>query len=234
MATYDGWELDGLKNASNYYQWLFEEFDEFLGPTILEVGAGMGNFSTLLLNSGAKRLFILEPSDNLLSRLRSRVSSPPAVMIHGTFEESWRSLSREKIDTIVCVNVLEHMDDDLGVLKTMNSMLSPGGALCLFVPALPWLYGTLDHVFGHRRRYMKSGLALRLKAANFEIVTMKYFNSVGILTWFLMGKVLRLTQWKAGSVKLFDRWVVPMLKRFERTVGSPPMGQSLICIAKKS
>ena len=81
---------------------------------------------------------------------------------------------------------------------------------------------------------MKSGLALRLKAANFEIVTMKYFNSVGILTWFLMGKVLRLTQWKAGSVKLFDRWVVPMLKRFERTVGSPPMGQSLICIAKKS
>ena len=72
MATYDGWELDGLKNASNYYQWLFEEFDEFLGPTILEVGAGMGNFSTLLLNSGVKRLFILEPSDNLLSRLRSR------------------------------------------------------------------------------------------------------------------------------------------------------------------
>ena len=83
----------------------------------------MGNFSTLLLNSGVKRLFVLEPSDNLLSDLRARVSCSPAVVIHGTFEESWRRVSREKVDTIVCVNVLGHMDDDLGVLKTMNRIL---------------------------------------------------------------------------------------------------------------
>ena len=80
---------------------------------------------------------------------------------------------------------------------------------------------------------MKSDLSSRLRAANFQIVKMNYFNSLGILTWLLMGKVLRLNHWKPGSVKLFDRFVVPMMKRLEKHVVKPPAGQSLICVAKK-
>jgi SAM-dependent methyltransferase len=227
--TYTGGELTALAGALRYYGWILSHFRPYIGPTVLEVGSGIGTFSQLLAREPiVRRLLLVEPADNLVPTLRAKFRSNPKVqVIHGYMDDVE---VQESVDAVCCVNVLEHVEDDLRFLRLARERLENGGHLLLFVPALPWLFGTLDHAFGHYRRYTRAPLANRLTDAGFTPILMRYMNLVGA-TWFLAGKVLRRTTITRFDVAVYDRFVVPWLSRTERLV-LPPIGQSLIAVGR--
>ena len=229
--AYVSTELQALAEAKNYYRWVIRQFAPFIGKRVIEVGAGIGTFAGSLLNHVAvSELVLVEPSANLLPLLQRRFAKDPRVkIVPGYFQPI---AIPPGIDSIVLVNVLEHIAEDQAFLEDARAALIPGGTLLLLVPALPWLFGSLDQAFGHYRRYTKTALANKLHVVGFDIIHLAYVNLLGIAGWFLTGKVFGRTTLKSGYVRWYDRWVIPWLSRLEGR-WEPPCGQSLIVIARK-
>jgi SAM-dependent methyltransferase len=228
--SYSGTELDALTEARNYYRAIVGHFADHLGPRVVEAGAGIGTVAEYLLDgTNLAELVLVEPAENNFPLLQARFATNPRVrVVHGYLQD----LPAASADSVVAVNVLEHIEDDADFLRAAHRVLVPGGTLLLYVPALGPLYGTLDAAFDHRRRYTKRSLAPRLERAGFSTVRLCYANLPGVLTWFLAGKVLRRTTLTPRDVRLYDRWAVPVVTRIERR-WEPPLGQSLIAIARK-
>ena len=226
---YDGREFEALSNATNYYQWILREFSPFVRGRVVEVGAGAGNFSAhVLALPRVVTLLLVEPSPNLFPLLRQRFAQDPRVqLMSGEIEDV-----TVEADAVILVNVLEHLHDPHATLQSISSRLAPGGHLLLFVPALPWLFGSLDTTYGHLRRYTRSTLEQGLRQASFHLLQLKYFNLPGCLSWYMAGKLFRCKTIQPWSVRLYDTWVVPWISRIER-YWTPPLGQSLVAIARK-
>jgi len=224
-------ELYALAEAKNYYRWVISQFAPFVGKRVIEVGAGIGTFArSLLHHTSLSELLLVEPGDNLFPLLQRRFAGEPRVkIVHGYFQ---RPAIAATADSVVLVNVLEHIAEDEVLLNDAHEILTPGGTLLLLVPALPWIYGSLDQAFGHYRRYTKTVLASKLHAVGFGIIRLAYLNLPGIVGWLLTGEVLRRTTLKSHYVRWYDRWIIPWVSRLEGR-WEPPFGQSLIVIARK-
>jgi len=231
-SLYPGRELEALRHSPHYYCWLLQHFVPYLGERVLEVGAGVGTVAEYVLqNTPIRELVLVEPADNLFPRLHARFSGERRVkLVHGQLEDVASSVS---VDSVIAINVLEHVVDDSALLRTINRVLLPGGMILLFVPALPWLYGTLDESFQHIRRYTKRGLASRLEKTGFRIERLHYFNCFGVAAWFVAGKILRRKTIHVADARGYDRWIVPWVSRLE-SHWMPPFGQSLVAVARKS
>ena len=229
--AYVGTELYTLAEAKNYYRWVISQFAPFVGKRVIEVGAGIGTFAHSLLNHTLiSELVLVEPGDNLFPLLQRRFAGEPRVKtVHGYFQNL---AVLATADSIVLVNVLEHIAEDQVFLDDAHEVLTPGGTLLLLVPALPWIYGSLDQAFGHYRRYTKTSLAGKLHASGFRIIRLSYLNFPGTAGWLLTGKVFRRTTLKSRYVRWYDRWIIPWLSKLEGR-WEPPFGQSLIAIAQK-
>lgn len=230
--AYSGSELDALAGAKNYYRVLARRFRPYVGRNVLEVGAGVGTFAEYLLaETPASRLTLLEPADNNYPLLERRFATIPCVRtVHGYLEDL---AGKEEFDSLVAVNVLEHVEHDAAFLHTAHSVLKAEGALLLFVPALPLIFGSLDRAFEHYRRYTRRTLASLLARSGFQVVDLRYTNLPGAFAWFVTGRVLRRQTIHPGEVRFYDRWMVPWISWLERYSG-PPFGQSLVAIAKPS
>jgi SAM-dependent methyltransferase len=136
----------------------------------------------------------------------------------------------ERLDTVICLNVLEHVRDDMLSLASVHRLLQPGGRLVLLVPAMPSLYGTLDRALGHFRRYTAAELRHVFAAAGFRLRHLEYFNLAGVPGWWLTGRVLKRTLIPTGSLRLYDA-LVPLF-RLERFLPWR-LGQSLIAIGER-
>jgi SAM-dependent methyltransferase len=228
--SYQGTELDALNDARNYYRAIVDEFAQYVGERAVEVGAGIGTFAEHLLSATqVSDLVLVEPADNNFPILERRFADNPRVqVVHGYIDD----LRVASADSVVAVNVLEHINDDLAFLRTAYDVLVPGGTLLLFVPALGCLYGTLDAAFDHFRRYTKKSLRSATDEAGFLPVRLRYANLPGVATWFVAGKVFRRTTLRPRDVRLYDRCVVPWVTRIERT-WEPPLGQSLVGVFRK-
>ena len=226
-----------LPQAVNYHRWVYDQFEPYLGRRLLDVGGGTGNHTELLLNS--QRLVIVDAAKECLEALQKRHGKQPHVrIVHGDINDPQVQAIgiEERIDSITCFNVLEHIEDDLGALKSMQSILTPSrGRLLLFVPALHLLKGTLDDAAGHYRRYNKSELRNLFSECGFTVITMFYMNAFGALGWFINGRILKQTNLSADSVSkqiiAYDRMVVPVISRLERLI-RPAIGQSLIAVGQ--
>lgn len=220
-----------MKDAENYYRSILFWFAPHLGQRIVEVGAGLGTFSQVLATCLKNRdLVLLESADNLFPLLQQKFSGNTCVtLVHGYLEDMPASFTA---DSVVMVNVLEHITEDERTLQAIHRVLRPGGTVLLFVPAFPWLFGTLDESFGHVRRYTKPMLTERLGRAGFRLISLRYFNLPGIIAWFIAGKVLMRWTIRPRDVRFYDKWVVPWTARLERW-WTPPLGQSLLAIAGK-
>ncbi|MHB8753375.1 MAG: class I SAM-dependent methyltransferase [Candidatus Acidiferrales bacterium] len=229
--VYSGTELDAMAEARNYCRWILNFFSPYLGGKVVEIGAGTGTFSRLLSNADrTTELVLFEAATNLFPALRKRFAEDPRVHVYfGSFEPS---VLQTPVDSIVLVNVLEHILDDAALLSQIQRSLRPGGSLLLFVPALQWNYGSLDKAFEHHRRYTKATLRRKLQDANFRIERMRYANLPGVAAWFFAGKVLRRKTLNPSDVRFYDRWIVPWCSRLE-SVLEPPIGQSLMAVAVK-
>jgi SAM-dependent methyltransferase len=141
-------------------------------------------------------------------------------------------LAAERLDTVVCVNVLEHIQDDRGAVCQMAGLLRPGGHLVLLVPAHPSLYGTLDSLVGHFRRYQRRELVDKVRGSGLAVVRCRFFNSAAAICRFVIGQLLRQQEAGRSQVLFFDRFVVPVLAPLEWLM-RPPFGQSLVVVGRK-
>jgi SAM-dependent methyltransferase len=230
--TYSGSELDSLAEAVNYYRFIAGQFAPHLGERVVEVGAGIGTFAQHLLQATAprpvKQLMLIEPAENNLPHLRRCFDGDARVTTAGGYLESHAATL--KADSLVAVNVLEHVEDDVAFLRAARQVLAPSGRLLLFVPALPLIFGTLDRAFEHHRRYTKQVLNVRLRVAGFRPRSIRYVNLPGVVSWFVAGRVLRRKTIAPRDVRLYDRYVVPWVSWLDQRI-EPPFGQSLIAVA---
>ena len=229
LFHYPGKDLEAMSFAVNYHTWILKEIEPFLGDVTAEVGAGRGTFSQLLLTTTMKCLYAFEPSTEMFSLLAQNLQDQGrACVVHGFFDPGFL---HELLDSICYINVLEHVQDDLAELLKAREALKPRGRLILFVPALEWLYSDQDRSIGHFRRYTQKKLHQLVRSAGFTITASRYFDLAGILPWFLNFVVLK-NSLNSGNVSLYDRVVVPVMRRVESAI-TPPIGKNILLIAQK-
>lgn len=237
-SAYPGTELEAMSAASNYHRWILEIFKPYLGAHLVEVGAGLGSFSELILSQHVcKTLSLVEPSDSMYERLAAHVrqldTSASVDTYHATFVEAADLIkTRHAPDSIIYVNVLEHIADDEGELDAVRLTLSECGRVFIFVPALQWLFGTLDERVGHLRRYSKSELEQKLRRSGFKIVRSAYFDFPGIAPWWLKYRLMKSVTMEPGAVRFYDRFIIPAVRRIESLI-TMPIGKNVIAIAEK-
>ncbi len=229
---YEGRDLEAMACAENYHRWIASGFRPHLGRRIVEVGAGCGNFTARLLEARPEWIVAVEPSPEMCELLRARHGSTPGVrVVEGYLRDA---LDRCPVppDTVVYVNVLEHVEDDRGEIAAAFQGLAPGGRLCVLVPALPGLYGPFDQAVGHRRRYRKGELEEKIAAAGFQILESRYFDLLGVAPWWVLYRLLKRRALEPGQVSLYDRLCVPVTRAIER-IRPPPVGKNVFLVARR-
>lgn len=219
------WDLEVLKSAERYQRWILSCFGQALRGKVLEVGGGNGNF-TRWIAPQASRVVVLEPDLQLSSQL-AELSIPNVETIPLRLEHFSRE---ETFDSVVMINVLEHIEDDTAALSSLKRLLTPEGKVCVLVPAHKALYAPIDSRFGHYRRYSKVELKSRLDHAGFDAEVCRYFNPIGAIGWIISFKLARRSRLGPGAVKLNEAIGVPLGRALER-LGAPPFGQSVIAVA---
>lgn len=228
----DDFELEILATMPNYYGWIMKTFAPFVRGHVVEYGAGTGTIS-LRLASLADKLTLVEPSANLAAILRSKFRDDRKVeVIDQTLEQHVVQTGDAAVDTVVMVNVLEHIGDDRQALAVLLGMLRPAGHLLIFVPALQGLMSKLDLMFGHFRRYHRADLVAKVAEAGGEVQVCRYFDFVGIFPWFFLNKLLGATSFNPGLIQIHDKFVVPVSRAVEKVV-PPPIGKNIILVARK-
>jgi len=235
-VVYVGKDLEAMSFAVNYHNWILDEFRPFLGKNVVEVGSGTGSFSELLLREKPEILSLIEPSemfDSLKQNLSQFETATQTNFYQAIFAQVCETISEQKKpDSIIYVNVLEHIEDDAAELKMIYQTLDEGGRCFIFVPALMSLYGEFDRKIGHFRRYTKTGLEEKCAAAGFKILKSKYFDFAGIFPWYVKYKLLKSDSLESGAVTVYDKLVVPVIKKFESYL-KPPTGKNILLIAEK-
>jgi len=227
--------LERMAAAPRFNRWMFERLRPWIGRRVLEIGAGIGNMSAFLVDQApVDRVVLTDTEPVYLGRLRERFAGRPHVSVAELRLPAVSSgLLAERLDTVVCLNVLEHIEDDAASLRAMHDLLRPGGGkggrLVLLVPALRVLYGTLDEALGHFRRYVPDELAAQLRTAGFRVRHLEYFNLAGVPGWWLGGRLLRRRLIPTGALRWYEA-LVPLF-RLERLLPWR-IGQSLIAIGE--
>ena len=215
--------------APRYNAWLIERVLPWVGRRVLEIGAGVGTMSAFLTDR--ERVVLSDTNPGYLERLRARFAGQPQMrVVPLRLPATNGELQAERLDTIICLNVLEHVRDDELSLATMFQLLQPGGRLVLLVPSLPAIYGTLDRALGHFRRYTPAELRRKYAAAGFWMRHLEYFNLAGIPGWWFTGRVLKRDLMPTVSLRWYDA-LVPLF-RLERLLPWR-VGQSLIAVGER-
>jgi SAM-dependent methyltransferase len=229
IAATDDFEFAALSEAKNYRAAIIREFEIYLQGDVLEIGAGIGQISEAMLElPRVSSLTALEPATNFHDAFQKRL--PNTVLIKGIINDLPEGSA---YNAAVMVNVLEHIENDADELIAIHKILKEkSGHLCILVPARQEIFSKLDSHFGHYRRYDKPNLHNKLNQAGFEIVKLHYFNMVGYFAWGLRYKLMRGMDFDINQVRLFDRVIFPPTNHIEVNFCRPPIGQSLIAIAK--
>jgi SAM-dependent methyltransferase len=227
------WDLEHLKGARGLTDWMFEQFEDDVKGRVLEVGAGIGTFSELLLQKPIDHLLAMEPWEPCVEALEREFGSNDRVTVLAEALPGAPSLEDRDgtVDFILCQNVLEHIGDDQGALHAMAAALKPGGRLHLLVPANPRLYGPLDKAYEHFRRYTKPVVRERLMLAGLEVDDLYSFNALGLPGWWVQNRRGTDAEISSGSLRAYEallRVWKPIEQRWR-----PPIGLSVIARARK-
>ena len=222
--------LERMAALSRYNKWILDRFTPYLGARLLEVGSGTGNMTRLLY--GCDLIVATDMERAYLDILANRFRRNPTIRVERLNLESndFENLREYAFDTVVCLNVLEHIENDVQALERLYELLQPGGHLLLFVPADQKLFGTMDTQVGHHRRYSAETLETAIRTAGFSVRQMSYHNVFGRLGWWFNGRVLKRRHMPAAQARFFDL-LVPILRRLEPS--NPRTGLSLVAVAEK-
>jgi 2-polyprenyl-3-methyl-5-hydroxy-6-metoxy-1,4-benzoquinol methylase len=225
-------DLRQMENAKNYNNWLYELISPYIGKRVLEIGPGIGNISQKLIND-VELLVGVEPNPYCVDQLAKKMDKTPGfILINKRLEDcGYDLLKRYKFDTVLCMNVLEHIEDDEGTLLFFEKLLEPGGRVVLLVPAFPQVYGPIDLAVGHFRRYTKSSIKYILAKTPLIVERNFYSNFLGLLGWFYNARIRKSSSQDNSQIKLFNK-ITPILSAIEKKFGCL-MGLSLISVSKK-
>ncbi|HCB23043.1 hypothetical protein A3H81_04930 [Candidatus Daviesbacteria bacterium RIFCSPLOWO2_02_FULL_38_18] len=214
-----------MSQAVWYNQWTVKKFESFLTGDILEVGCGIGNFTNFLKKYG--NVWSIDINENYLKQF---MDTDIKIGL-GDIEKGEYFFKNKKFDTIVCLNVLEHIKDDKRALQNMLLLLKTGGHLILLVPAYDFLFGEIDKSIGHFRRYDKNKLKSLLKDMGFKIIKSRVINFLGGVGWFLSSKLFSESKINESKIKVFN-FIAPFFLSLENLI-EPPLGTSILIIARK-
>jgi len=227
--------LEVFEKALNYNRWIFARVRDHVGRRIIEVGSGIGNIIAELVNHpDVEQIVATDHAPGSLNVIRDRFGTDNFLdtVIWDANDPVPEVLSDQTFDTVICSNVLEHVENHQAALQSMRRLLKPEGRLLLLVPAHPALYCRMDTELGHFRRYRKSELRTLLTETGFEVEEMLDHNFFGAIGWLVAGKVLRRKELSNGDIRRFDR-LVPILRRVDPLLSPVFGGVSLIAICRK-
>lgn len=226
-------DLEIMQEARRYAEHVFSLFREHIGASVLEVGCGISTMSRRLVDV-ADSVFAIEPNVACATIARQALGDHPRFTLRVCHLEECApaELASHRFDTVFCINVLEHIENDVAALRTFRDVVVPNGRVLIFVPAIQAAYGPLDAALGHHRRYSKRSLARAFGDAGLELQTLRYTNPIGLLGWMFGAHVTRSTVHSSLQIRLFETLVAPWALPLERIV-APPIGLSLVAVGRR-
>ena len=216
------------RDKPRYRRYQYDLIAPHCGRTILEVGAGLGEFAEQF--DDVDRLGLTDVDPGAVDLMARRFAGRPEVQTR-TLALGVAPELDEPVDSVVAINVLEHIEDDAGALRSLATAVQPGGSIVLWVPGYQQLYGEFDRKVGHVRRYTPSTLASAVRRAGLDVELVKPVNLLGGIAWWLTVRRGGSTSPDSKLVAVFDRFVVPVTRALERVM-RPPFGQSVLCVAR--
>jgi len=221
--------LGRLNRAPRFTRWMADVIRPYVGQTVLEIGAGIGNLTAQLIPRVSYWATDINPL--YLMYLENVGRNRPYMKVGFTDAEKVATYPKDqKFDTVICLNVVEHLADDRGAMMSIRSALDAGGRAIILVPCGPGLYGTLDEVLGHQRRYTRQSLEKLVISADFELEKMIEFNRVGVVAWWLNGRLLRRRTFGLWQIKMLN-FMTPVFRAVDKVLPLPPL--SLIAVIRK-
>jgi len=223
--------LDALEQAPRFNQWLYDAIRPYLGRRLAELGAGRGNLSKLLRRHG--HLLVTDYRTDYLNELCERwdhLDTLHVASLDLTAPADYEVLRGFNPDTVVCLNVLEHIENDRGVLRALHKFLPTGCRLVFLVPYNPKLFSEFDRQIGHYRRYQKGELEGKMTEAGFTVERQFFFNKVGVMAWWAGNKLTGQRTITSWQLKLYNL-LTPLFRRLDRVL--PISGLSTIVVARK-
>ena len=219
-----------LAKADAYLYWLFRNLEPYIGERVLDVGCAIGNITQFFITR--ERVVGIDIAPEMVRESRSRFAGHDNYSAHvlDVTKSEVMVLAEERLDTIVCAHVLEHVADDVAALAHMHDLLPEGGRLILLVPVVKSVWGPLDVATGHQRRYAWRELQGLLKRTGYAIEDHWYINFLALFGWFLTGRVLKREIIPNEQYSLYNR-ITPLLARLETWV-RPPIGLSVVAMCR--
>ncbi len=223
--------LDVLSESHRFNKWMAETLMPYVGERVLELGAGIGNM-TRHLAPRRKSYTATDIEGEHLARLRNRFQHRQNLQVFECDLTNPADFARftGRMDSVICLNVLEHIQDDLLGLRNIHSALCQGGRAIILVPHGQEVYGTLDKVLGHYRRYSQAELRKKMESIGFHLEEMLEFNRISRPGWYVTGRILKKTTLSRVQLKIFDH-LVWLWRRIDKRLPWPPV--SIIAIGVK-
>lgn len=221
-----------MGRATRYFAWQAQTAKRYLGQRVLETGCGVGNFTRYLVDR--ELVVSMDVVEECVERNHAHFAGHPNIQFRwlDVQDPAFLDLKALRPDTVVCLNVLEHVRDDRLALKHMHHVLVPGGRAVFLLPAFESLYGPIDRNLGHFRRYSKGSWRKMAEEVGFRITRLRYFNLIGFFGWWANSHVLRREAQSESQIDLFDRLAVPLQATVESWM-EPPLGQSIFTVLEK-
>lgn len=219
----------GGEDARNYRRYEHDLIAPHVGATMLEIGSGLGDFSAQFLPRLA-RLVVSDNDPYCIEQLTKRYADDPVVQVLELALPADIPIA-EPVETVVAMNVLEHIVDDVEALRCLARVTVPGGRIVIWVPGYPALYGDFDRKVGHVRRYTPKTLRASVEAAGLSVQSLRPINLLGGIAWWFAVRRAGVSYPNPRIVRLYDRIVVPTTRLIERIV-RPPFGQTVLCVAR--
>lgn len=228
--------LQRMRAMLPYYRWVADEFGQALGARVLDAGCGVGNFFSAIVDRIELGVGIDLSPINVADARQRFADHRNIQFLQADLDEQAKALRDMHFDTVICLDVLEHIEDDMRLLSRLAEIVIPGGHVLIKVPACPWLYGSVDLASDHYRRYDRRMLREITEKAGLDIRSLRYMNIAGVVPYWLKSRVLKR---KANFSRTFTprqldgiRRAIPWLRMLDRLTG-PFVGQSLIMVARR-
>lgn len=229
--------LELVSQNHRFNNWMYKEISAGLKGDVLEIGSGIGTYSKKIIQDKPRvsHIMLTDISSSYIEALANKFSSKNNNVSVSKLDldrkEDYEKIGYKKFDSILALNVLEHVENDEFALQQLYEMLKDEGTVVILVPCHKFLYNIIDKNVGHFRRYTKKELEYKVSKTQFTIQRIFYFNMLGIVGWYLNGSLAKNPQINSTASRIFDS-LVPVSQYVERLIGGR-LGLSIICYLKK-
>jgi ubiquinone/menaquinone biosynthesis C-methylase UbiE len=220
--------LVALAGCRNHRKWFADFAKPYLGDSPIEIGSGLGDYALEWIPL-VDQFTVTDADENMIIGLKGEMSGYSNVDVQQILLPSSEEADHS---CLISYNVLEHIEDHIGALRSMARLVRVGGYIVLVCPAFPFAMSPVDIATGHVRRYTKRSMTAALTGAGLDVVDVRYANSLGLICYYAFTSVLKKQPSTGGTMTFYDRLVVPVVRFAERLIRRPPFGQSVVAVAR--